>query len=309
MPLALPTPLVSTDWLARHLDHPDLVVLDASWYLPAMGRDGRAEYLAGHVPGALFWDLDALSERHSPLPHMLPDPATFAAQVGQLGVETGNAVVVYDGSGANLSAARVWWMFRVFGHDQVSVLDGGLGRWRAEGRPLEAGARARGSRRFAVQFRPELVRSRAEVERLLGSDRVQLVDARSAGRFAGEEPEPRPGLRGGHIPGARNLPYQSLVADDGTLLAPEHLERRFREAGVDLDRPVVLTCGSGVSACAIALALERMGRREHAVYDGAWAEWGAAADLPVATGPAGPLSARGSPGTARRAGEARDGEA
>lgn len=285
MPLVLPTPLVSTAWLADHLSHPDVVVFDASWYLPAMNRDPRAEYEAGHIPGALFWDLDALSDRHTALPHMLPDPATFAAQVGQLGVDTGSAVVVYDGSGANLSAARAWWMFRVYGHDQVAVLDGGLDRWRAEGRPLESGSRARGPRRFAVQYQPELVWSRDDVLRVLDSGRVQLLDARSPGRFAGTEPEPRPGLRGGHLPGARSLPYTELVAPDGTVLPPAELEARFRAAGVDLDRPVVASCGSGVSACALLLGLELLGHQGHALYDGSWAEWGAGTATPVETGP------------------------
>jgi thiosulfate/3-mercaptopyruvate sulfurtransferase len=283
--LGLPAPLVPTSWLARHLDHAGLVVVDGSWYLPAMNRDPRREYETAHVAGAVFWDLDALSDQRTTLPHMLPDPATFAARVGALGIGSEHAIVAYDGSGANLSAARVWWMFRVFGHERVAVLDGGLRRWRAEGRPVASGTVSRPAGRFEAVFRSELVRSLAEVREILAAGGAQLLDARSRGRFEGTEPEPRPGLRAGHLPSARNLPYADLVAPDGTLHPPEELARRFRAAGIDLDRPVVTSCGSGVSACALALGLEVLGHGRYSVYDGSWAEWAGRADTPVETGP------------------------
>jgi thiosulfate/3-mercaptopyruvate sulfurtransferase len=275
----LPKPIVSTEWLAAHLGEPSLVVLDASWYLAAMQRDARAEYLAGHIPGALYWDLDRLSEQNTPLPHMLPDPDALAREIGALGVGNGDRVVVYDGSGNNLSAARVWWTFRTLGHEAVAVLDGGLGRWQAQGRPLERGAATRPPARFEVRLRGELLKAR---EALSGA---QVVDARSRGRFEGSEPEPRPGLRGGHIPGARSLPYGELVGAEGTLLAPDDLRSRFALAGVDLSRPIVASCGSGVSACALVLALYRLGIENAAVYDGSWSEWGRPEGPPVEQGP------------------------
>jgi thiosulfate/3-mercaptopyruvate sulfurtransferase len=280
---SFPRPLVSTEWLASHLEDADLVVVDSSWYLAAMQRDAKAEYREHHIPGAVFWDLDLLSDQRTPLPHMLPDPETFAREVGNLGIADRDRIVVYDGSGANLSAPRVWWMFRVHGHDEVAVLDGGMGKWLAEGRRVESGLVSRPGRTFVARFRPELVRSLAQVEASVGRPDVQLLDARSPGRFIGAEPEPRPGLRSGHIPGAKNLPYGELVAPDGTLLPPEELARKFRAAGIDLDRPVVTSCGSGVSACALALGLEAAGHQRYAVYDGSWAEWGLeAAKRPVA---------------------------
>lgn len=286
MPLTLPEPLVSTAWLAGHLEDPGLVVVDASWYLPAMGRNPRAEYRAGHIPGAVFWDLDALSLQGTPLPHMLPDPATFARQTGRLGIGNDTAVVVYDGSGNNLSAARVWWELRLHGHDRVAVLDGGLGRWKAEGRPLEAGVVERLPVRFEVHLRPGLLRTLDDLRARLGAS-IQIVDARSAGRFAATEPEPRPGIRGGHIPGARSVPYAELVSEQGTVLPVDELRRRFEAAGVDLSRPAVTCCGSGVSACAVALGLTLAGQPDVAVYDGSWTEWGGRDDTPVEAGPAG----------------------
>ena len=285
---SVPSPLVATDWLAVRLEEPDLVVLDASWYLAAAGRDGRAEYGAAHLPGALFWDLEALSDRRSRLPHMLPDPDTLAGDVGSLGIGNQHAIVVYDGSGSNLSAARAWWTFRVYGHDRVAVLDGGLTKWRAEGRPLQSGEVRRPPGSFIPRFRPELVSSYDQVRALLGSPTGQLLDARVPGRFEGRDPEPRPGLRSGHIPGSKNLPFTELVASDGTLLAPDQLAQRFRQAGIDLSRRVVASCGSGVTACCLALGLEVMGSRDYAVYDGSWTEWGGREDAPVETGPSGP---------------------
>lgn len=270
----LPTPLVSTAWLAQHQGAPHLVVVDASWYLPAMNRNAKAEYAAGHIPGAVYWDLDELSDRASSLPHMLPAPADLARGIGGLGIGNADRVVVYDGSGANLSAARVWWTLKVAGHDRVSVLDGGLPRWRAEGRPREAGSVRWDPKRFEVVWRSELVRSLEETRRAASEGSAQVLDARSRGRFLGVEPEPRPGLRGGHIPGAGSLPFPELVGPEGTVHETDELGRRFRAAGVDLARPVILTCGSGVTACALALGLAVLGHRSFAVYDGSWSEWG-----------------------------------
>jgi thiosulfate/3-mercaptopyruvate sulfurtransferase len=283
----LETGLVPTAWLASRIGHPGLRIVDGSWYLPTSGRDARAEYLAAHLPGAVFFDLDALSDRRTPLPHMLPPADQFAEQVGALGIGDGDEVVVYDGSGANLSAARVWWMFRAFGHEGVAVLDGGLRKWRDEGRPLESGAVTLPAARFTPRGAPEkAVRDLASVRRIIEFNQAQIVDMRSAGRFAGTEPEPRPGLRSGHIPGSRNLPYNELVGSDGTLLPADALRRRLAAAGVDPARPVVATCGSGVSACALIHALHLLGHDQVTLYDGAWAEWGGRDDTPVASGAA-----------------------
>jgi thiosulfate/3-mercaptopyruvate sulfurtransferase len=278
--------IVETSWLAERLDAPDLVVVDGSLHLPTTGRDAKAEYLAGHIPGALFFDMDDIADEQNPLPHMLPSPVKFASRMKKMGIGDGMRVIAYDSEGL-YSAARVWWMFRTMGHDDVAVLNGGLKKWKAEGRPIEDGQPPRRTERhFTPRFHAELVRDAAEVKALIGSKAVQIVDARAAGRFEGRDPDPRPGLRTGHIPSSRNVPFATLLNADGTLKAPAELRAIFGQAGVDAAKPVVTTCGSGVTAGVVALALAMLGRADAAVYDGSWVEWGADKGLPVATGPA-----------------------
>lgn len=276
-------PMVSTDWLASRLDQEDLVVLDATWFMPPTTRDADAEYAEKHIPGAVHFDIDKVADHSSPLPHMLPEPADFAIAVRRMGVQPTTRVVVYDGPGL-FSAPRVWWMFRVMGHENVAVLDGGLAKWIAEGRPVEAGWIQKPHGEFKAHFDADLVRNLEQVRTALKKGSEQLLDARAAGRFTGETPEPREGLRSGHMPGARNLPWASLVMPDGTLAPKQQLETAFAAAGVDVDKPIVTTCGSGVSAAILSLALARLGQWRVPVYDGSWTEWGGRSDTPVATG-------------------------
>jgi thiosulfate/3-mercaptopyruvate sulfurtransferase len=275
--------LVETDWLSDHLDAPDIVVLDGSMHLPTTGRNARTEYAAEHIPGALFFDIDEISDKASKLPHMLPSPAQFSSQMRKMGIGDGTRVVVYDTAGL-YSAARVWWMFRIMGHDDVAVLNGGLKKWKAESRDVDnLTPVARTARHFTARFNNALVRDRGEIKGLIGHARTQIVDARARERYLGSVPEPRAGLRSGHIPSARSLPFTQLLNADGTLKDKAGLAAVFEAAGVDIDRPVVASCGSGVTAGVIAFALARLGRPDTAVYDGSWTEWGADPSLPIET--------------------------
>jgi thiosulfate/3-mercaptopyruvate sulfurtransferase len=276
-------PLVTTDWLAKHLTDPDVQVVDATWYMPTEGRRGIETYHIEHIPGAVFFDIDEIADPETDLPHMLPSPEAFAEAAGALGLRREATIVVYDAHGI-FSAPRVWWTLRVMGYPSVVVLDGGFRKWKDDGHPVTDGPGAPVPVTVAPEFHPELVRDLTAVEGAVQSRAEQLVDARPAARFRGEAPEPRPGLRGGHMPGACNLPFTELINSDGTLKPADQLKAAFEQAGVDLAKPVVTTCGSGVSASVLALALARLGREDVAVYDGSWTEWGGRADTPVATG-------------------------
>ncbi len=279
-------PLVGTDWLAEHLSAPDVRVVDGSYYLPHEGLDPRAEYEAHHIPGAVFFDIDEIADTDSPLPHMLPAPEKFSSRVRKLGLGDGVRIVVYDQRGL-FSAPRVWWTFRFFGHEHVAVLDGGLPKWQSEGRPLEDGPVRPVERRFTARVNGLMARDRARMLANIAGRREQVLDARSRGRFEGSDPEPRPGLRAGHIPGSRNLPFTDLIDPARqTMLPPEEMKQRFAEAGLDMTRPVVTTCGSGITAAVLALGLQLIGHRDVGLYDGSWAEWGEPDDTPVETGPA-----------------------
>jgi thiosulfate/3-mercaptopyruvate sulfurtransferase len=275
--------LTTPEWLDNHLQDADLAVIDASWYLPADGRNPRAEYLGGHIPGAVFFDIDAIADHSTGLPHMLPTAEAFSAAMGQLGLSEDLRYVVYDSAGI-FSAARVWWTLQVFGVESVTVLAGGLPRWKAQGRRLETGAVHRGPRTFVARLDASAVADLTTVARALESGEAQVVDARSAARFSGEAPEPRPGLPSGHMPGSVNLPYQALL-DDGDLLSPEDMARAFKQAGVDLEKPVITSCGSGVTAAILALAAQSIGHPVAALYDGSWTQWASRPGAPVEAGP------------------------
>ncbi len=275
-------PLISTEELAGLLKEPDLRLVDASWFMD--GRDARAAWRETHIPGAVFFDIDAISDTTSILPHMLPTPEAFARAVSDLGVADTDHVVVYDQQGL-FSAARVWWTFRVMGALKVQVLDGGLPKWVAERRPVESGSSPVSGAVFQARYRPSLVRDYEQIGRELGAS-DQVLDARPGARFRGEAPEPRQGLKSGHMPGARSLPFGEVLNPDGTMKSTAGLSAAFAAAGIDTSRPVTATCGSGVTAAILALALARLGQETGAVYDGAWAEWGSRSDAEIATGPA-----------------------
>ena len=278
-------PLVTTGWLARHLGQPRLKVADASWYLLDPGG-AMAEYREQHIPGAVFFDIDEISDRSTDLPHMLPDAGEFSAAMRKLGIGDNDFVVFYDGAGL-YSSPRALWMMRTMGHDACAALDGGFRKWLSEQRSTESGLPPKPERAyFTSRFRPEMVRDYVRMRRNLESQMEQVVDARSPARFRGEEPEPRKGVRPGHIPGSANIHYAKLVSEDGTLRSKAELRALFSSEGVRLERPVVTSCGSGITAAIVALGLEVAGAKDVALYDGSWSEWGAKADAPIATGPA-----------------------
>ncbi|HUU25431.1 MAG TPA: 3-mercaptopyruvate sulfurtransferase [Methyloceanibacter sp.] len=275
--------LIETDELERELDAPDFVIIDATWYMPDQGKDAKAEYLSEHIPGAIFFDIDEIADTNTALPHMLPAPEKFSSRMRKMGIGDGQRIVVYDREGM-FSAPRVWWMFRVMGVEDVSVLNGGLPKWKREGRPLVMGEPTpRTTRHFTARRNLDLVRDRDDMKTLIHDRSAAIVDARSPERFAGKAPEPREGLRAGRIPGSHNVPYGQLLNADGTLKSTDALSQVFEAAGVDPHKPVVASCGSGITACVLALALSETGHRRTSVYDGSWAEWGADETLPIET--------------------------
>ncbi|MBV8455358.1 MAG: 3-mercaptopyruvate sulfurtransferase [Acetobacteraceae bacterium] len=277
-------PLVTSEWLARELGATDLIVFDATYYLPNEGKDGRTEFRKTHIPGARFFNIDEIADPDTDLPHMVPTPGRFAKLIAGLGVSNDSRVVFYDQKGLS-SAARGWWLMGLFGHDRAAVLDGGLPKWQREGRPVEGGEPTAASPgRFRSDYRATRVRGIGDILRNVSDGRELVLDARAVGRFTGETPEPRAGMRSGHIPSARNLPYGDLLNPDGTLRTATELRAKLNEAGVDGSKPVVTSCGSGVTACVLTLGMVLAGLPEGAVYDGSWSEWGGRPETPVATG-------------------------
>jgi thiosulfate/3-mercaptopyruvate sulfurtransferase len=278
-----PKVLVSTDWLSSRLSDPEIRILDATWYLPNVDRDAKAEYDQSHIPNARFFDIDDVSDHRSDLPHMVPPVEKFMSKVRKLGVGDGHQIVIYDSHGL-FSAARVWWLFKVMGQKNVAVLDGGLPKWLREGRTVDSSSPLIRDRHMFVKYHDEMVKDVTQVSSASKLGDFEILDARSAGRFRGEEPEPRPGLRAGHIPGSKNIFYGDLLNEDGTLKSQDKLVEHFKAKAVNLDKPVITSCGSGVTAAIINLALDRIGKTDHALYDGSWTEWGMYPTVPVETG-------------------------
>ncbi len=283
MPLDDPKTLVSTEWLAERLRYPDMRILDASWHMPADNRDARAEYDTAHIPGARFFDIDEISDLRSNLPHTVPPVEKFMARMRAMGVGDGHQIVVYDSKGL-FSAARVWWLFRLMGKMDIAVLDGGLPKWQAEGRPIDDMPPTIKDRHMTVQRQAHLIKDVTQVAAASKLGDYEIIDARAPERFRGDVAEPRPGLRSGHIPNSKNLPFPELLNGDGTLKDTDGLMAAFQSAGVDLSKPAITTCGSGVTAAILSLAMERLGKADHAVYDGSWSEWGMYDDLKVSQG-------------------------
>ena len=275
-----PQSLVSTEWLAEHLEAPDVRVVDASWYLPADNRDPVAEYNEGHIPGAVRFDIDEIADTDSDLPHMMPSPEKFSSRMRKLGIGDGNRVVVYDG-GMMMSAARAWWMLKTFGHDDVAILNGGINKWKAEGRPLEDLPPVPRERHFTARLNTTMIRYVDQMLANIESAEEQVVDARAQARFDGVAPEPREGMRSGHIPGSVCVPFIEVLDDDKTMMPAADIKAAFEAAGLDLKKPIVATCGSGVSASVLVFSLHLIGQRQNAVYDGSWSEWGGRDDLPI----------------------------